>query len=321
MSEIPDRGGRPGNSAGDGDPSSSPAGPFALVRRTVAAFLEDDVGHWGAALAYYALISLAPLVVLGVTLFGRLGDTGEAEARILEQIRILAGPRAGEVAGTVLEEAGRFQLGSGGAVVTVAVLLFGATAVFANLQSVLNRIWGVRPEGPFLRELIRTRMAAFLMVLSLGGILVLSAAAGTVLSWLGPLLDPLQSALPFVHLAELLASVLLLWLFVSATFVILPAVEIHWRDVWVGSLATAVILYVGKYGLSAFLARNAFASMYGAAGSLFLGLMWIYFSAQAFFLGAEFTQVWAHERGRMIRPGDHAVRTKVIEAEGNGGER
>jgi membrane protein len=283
--------------------------------------VEDDVSHWGAALAYYALISLAPLVVLGMTLLGRLGATAEAGAWILDQVRILAGPRARDVVGTVLEEAGHFQMRSGGAIVTLAVLLFGATAVFANLQSVLNRIWGVRSEGPFLKELVRTRMAAFLMVLSLGGILIVSAAAGTVLSWLGPLLDPLQSALPFVQLAELFASVLLLWLFVVATFVILPAVEIHWRDVWVGSLATAVALYVGKYGLSAFLARNAFASLYGAAGSLFLGLIWIYFSAQAFFLGAEFTQVWAHGRGRLIQPGDHAVRTKVVEAGGNGGDR
>jgi membrane protein len=321
MTETRDRGGRPGHPAGDEDRSPPLAGFFALPRRTVEAFLEDDVSHWGAALAYYALISLAPLVVLGVTLLGRLGATAEAEAWILDQVRILAGPRAMDVVGTILEETGQFQMGSGGAVVTVAVLLFGATAVFANLQGVLNRIWGVKPEGPFLKELVRTRVAAFLMVLSLGVILVVSAAAGTVLSWLGPLLDPLESALPFVHLAELFASVLLLWLFVTATFVILPAVDIHWRDVWVGSLATAGLLYVGKYCFSAFLARNAFASLYGAAGSLFLGLMWIYFSAQAFFLGAEFTQVWAHRQGRLIRPEGHAVRTKVVEAGENGGER
>jgi len=202
-------------------------------------------------------------------------------------------------------------MGSGGTILTLTLLLFGATAVFANLQGALNRIWGVKDDSPFIENVLRTRLAAFLMVLSLGGILLASAVISIVVAWLGPLLAPLQSALPFVQLAELITSVSLLWLFVAATFVILPDADIHWRDVWVGSLVTAGLLYLGKYGLSAFLARNAFASIYGTAGSVLLGLMWIYFSAQVFFLGAEFTQVWTHHRGRMIRPEGHAVRTSL----------
>lgn len=285
---------------------------WALVKETVLLFLEDNVIHWGASLAYYSLISLAPLLVLGLTVFGKVVGTGPAEGWILEQVQLLAGDRAVTMAQTVLREASRPDLGSLGAILTIGLLLFGATAVFNNLQGALNTIWGVKPGSHMVKNVLRTRLAAFLMVVSLGGLLVVSALVSTVLSWIGPLLDPVDSILPFVRLAELVTSVLLLWLFVAATFRVLPDVEISWKDVWMGSLSTAVLLYVGKVGLSTFLAHSARASMYGAAGSLFLLLMWVYFSAQVFFLGAEFTQVWARQQGRDIRPKSYAYRAETV---------
>ena len=299
--------------ADGGEENSARAkGPLVLLKDTVAAFLKDDVIHWGASLAYYSLISLGPLVVLAMTIFGKAVGTGEAEDWILRQVELLAGPRGMELARTVLEEASRPDLGSVGAILTIALLLFGATAMFSNLQGALNRIWGVAAGSGMIKNILRTRVAAFFMVLALGGILIISVVVSTAVSWLGPLIDPLESVLPFVRLAESVTSILLLWIFVAAAFQILPDVKIHWRDVWVGALATAVVLYVGKYALAAFLARNAFASMYGTAGSLFLVLMWIYFSAQVFFLGAEFTQVWARYRGRRIHPESYAFRTKTV---------
>jgi membrane protein len=293
-------------------------GLFSLLKDTATAFLKDDVIHWGASLAYYSLISLGPLVVLAMTIFGKAVGTGEAEDWILEQVHLLAGPTGMELARTVLEEASRPDLGSAGAILTIALLLFGSTAMFANLQGALNRIWGVAAGSGMIKNILRTRIAAFFMVLALGGILILSVVVSTVVSWLGPLIDPIQSILPFVRVAEPVTSILLLWVFVAAALQILPDVKIHWRDVWVGAISTAVVLYVGKYALAAFLARNAFASMYGAAGSLFLVLVWIYFSAQVFFLGAEFTKVLAHHRGRRIRPEDYAFRTKTVKANEEG---
>lgn len=289
-------------------------GPLSLLKDTVTAFLKDDVIHWGASLAYYSLISLGPLVVLAMTIFGKAIGTAEAEDWILEQVNVLAGPRGMELAQTVLEEAGRPDLGSAGAILTIVLLLFGATAMFANLQGALNRIWGVEAGSGVFKKILRTRIAAFFMVLALGGILILSVVVSTVVSWLGPLIDPIESILPFVRVAEPVTSILLLWVFVAAALQILPDVKIHWRDVWVGAMSTAVVLYVGKHALAAFLARNAFASMYGTAGSLFLVLVWIYFSAQVFFLGAEFTKVRARHRGRRISPQDYAFRPKTVEA-------
>jgi membrane protein len=291
---------------------------LGVLKGTVLAFLEDDVIHWGASLAYYSLISLAPLVVLAMTIFGKVVGKGEAEQWILDQVQLLAGPRGQELASTVLARASQPELGSWGAILTVGLLLFGATAVFTNLQGALNRIWGVKGGSPLIRNVARTRVASFTMVLCLGGLLVLSAVASTLMSWIGPLLDPIGTFLPLVRIGELFTSILLLWAFVAAAFKILPDVKVSWREVWIGALARALLLYLGKYALALFLARNAFASLYGTAGSLFLLLMWIYFSAQAFFFGAEFTQVWAHARGREIEPEDYAVRTRMVEVEDQG---
>ncbi|MEQ9399078.1 MAG: YihY/virulence factor BrkB family protein [Longimicrobiales bacterium] len=286
-----------------------------LLSRTVRGFIDDDAPRWGAALAYYTVVSLAPLVVLAVPVLGWILGQGSAETRVIEQAGLLAGPRAVEVARTILDEANGPGLGSWGAALTVLLFLFGATAVFSNLQDALNHIWSVRPSTGVVRNLVRSRATAVLMVLGLGVLTLASVVVGTVSGWVAPRIEILDGMLPVVWAADLLTSVLLLWLFVGAVFWVLPDVRIHWSDVWVGALATAVLLVVGRFALTAFLARNAMASMFGAASSIFLLLVWIYFSAQVFLLGAEFTQVWARASGRRIRPESYAKSFRVVEAD------
>lgn len=283
-----------------------------LTVDTLKAWLDDDAFHWGAAIAYYSMISLGPLIVLAVTLLGRLFGSGAVEQRVLEQVELLAGPRGVEVARTVLEQAARPEMSSVGAVLTIAILLFGATAVFVNFQNALNRIWAVQPKSGMLRNMLRTRLSAFLVVLALGALMVVSVVLGALIGWAGPLVEPIEAMLPFVKAADLVTSLILLWLFVGALYWILPDAKISPRDVWVGALVTAILLVAGKYALSAFLARNAFASMYGTAGSILLLLLWIYYSAQVFFIGAEFTQVWARKRGREIEPESYAARMEIV---------
>lgn len=294
---------RPARDGGSGSP-----GVRDLAVGTFKAWIDDDAVHWGAAIAYYSMVSLAPLVVLAMSILGKVLGTGAAERRVLDQVEILAGPRGAELARTVIEGAARAELGSLGAVLTAVLLLFGATAVFVNLQGALNRIWSVRPRTGALRNMVRTRVAAFFMVLLLGGLMLVSVVVGTAVGWAGPLLAPLESILPMVRVADLLTSLLVLWIFVALVFQVLPDAKIAWRDVWVGGLVTAGLLVAGKHLLAVFLARNALASMYGAAGSIFLLLLWVYYSAQVFFLGAEFTQVWAEARGREIQPEGYATR-------------
>lgn len=287
-------------------------GFFDLLGRTFRAWVDDDAVHWGAAIAYYTVVSLAPLVVLAMTILGNLLGSGAAERRVLDQVELLAGPRGSELARIVIEEAARPQMGSWGATLTAGLLVFGATAVFVNLQGALNRIWGVRPRTGALRNMLRTRVTAFLMVVLLGGLMLVSVVVGTAVGWAGPMLAPLQSILPMVRVADLLSSLLVLWVFVALVFLVMPDVKIDWQDVWVGALVTAGLLVLGKHVLAAFLARNAFASMYGTAGSIFLLLLWVYYSAQVFFLGAEFTQIWAQARGRDLEPEGYATRVERV---------
>lgn len=285
------------------------------MTRTVKEWQQDDAISWGAAIAYYSVISLAPLVVLATTVLGHVVADDRAERWIVEQVEILAGAQAAEVTWTVLDETSRLDLTSLASILTVLLLLFGATAVFANLQRALNRIWAVEPRSGFIRDLVRTRVSAFVTVLAFGGLIVLTVIIGAVVGWLGPLVEGLTPYLPVVRIADMLASVLVLWVAVGAVFWVLPDVRISWRDVWVGALVTAVLLALGKLALASFLARNAVASMYGTAGSILLLLLWVYYSAQVFFLGAEFTKVWAYERGREITPEHYAVRlTRFVEA-------
>jgi membrane protein len=145
--------------------------------------------------------------------------------------------------------------------------------------------------------------------------MVVWVVVGAVVGWAGPLLEPVERVLPFVRVVDVLTSLVLLWLFVGFVFKVLPDAVISWRDIWFGSLVTAGLLVLGKELLALFLARNAFASMYGTAGSLLLLLLWVYYSAQVLFLGAEFTQVWAEHRGRGILPETYAVRVERVRSE------
>ena len=283
-----------------------------LARQTVVEWQEDDAIRWGAAIAYYSVVSLAPLVVLAVTVLGQVVEDERAARWILDQVALLAGPQAVDVARGVIEQTGQLEIASLGGVLTVLLLVFGATAVFANLQRALNGIWAVEPRSGVLRNLVRSRIAAFATVLLLGGLIALSLVLGTVLGWIRPLLEPVEQLFPLLWVADLLTSLLLLWVAVTAVYWVLPDVKISWRDVRIGAFVTAVLLVLGKLALSSFLARNASASLYGTAGAIFLLLLWVYYSAMVFFLGAEFTQVWARERGRQIMPEDYAVRVETV---------
>lgn len=283
-----------------------------LARRAVARWIEDGALQWGAAIAFYSIISLGPLVVLGLTaLEGIFGDD-DAERRILEQVDLLIGPQAVEVTETLLESTGGLDALSAGAFLSGVLLLVGATAVFVNLQRALNRIWEVQPARGMVQNLVRSRVAAFSMVLLLGGLVLTSMLLGALLGWIAPLVPALDRSLILLRLTDAATSLLLLWIFVSASFWLLPDVRISWRDVRLGALFTAVLLLLGRVGISAFLARHAFASAYGTAGSIFLMLLWIYYSAHVFLLGAEFTQVWALEQGRPIEPEPYAERVRQV---------
>lgn len=286
---------------------TGPGRALRLVRETFHEWVADDAIQWGAATAYYTVVSLAPLVVLAVSALGQVVDDELARRWILDQVYVLVGPQAVDVAGAVLEEAGRLELASLGAVLTLLLLVFGATAVFANLQRALNQIWGVKLRAGALRNLVRNRVAAFGAVVALGGLVILSVILGSILVWMRPVFSSVEAYFPLLQLAEFLSSLAVLWVAVGAVFWVLPDVRMSWRDVWIGALVTAVLLVAGKLALSGLVGLSASASMYGAAGAIFLLLLWVYYSAQVFFLGAEFTKVWARARDREFTPESYAA--------------
>lgn len=267
------------------------------------------VFHWGGALAYYALFSLTPLLLLGVTGAGWLLGREATRTRAVEQAAEWLGPNAEQVVREVLEQVSLLTFDSVLIIPTVLILLLGATAVFANVQAALNDIWGLEARSGAVKNLIRTRLMSLLMILVLGGAVILSVFLSTVSQVLLPYLpETLADTLRLGQLVDVGVSLAVLWFLLTMTFTILPDARLAWKDVWVGAGFTAVLLYLGKALLGIYFGHASLGSAFGAAGSVFSLLVWIYYSAQIFFLGAVFTRVWADQHGARVRPEPYAVR-------------
>jgi membrane protein len=280
-----------------------------IAWRTLEHWLGGGIMHWGASLSYYTLFSMAPLLVFFTGIAGMLFDASATQAEILSQLRTVLGSRGADIAATVLRQASFPGFGSFASVLTLLLSIVGATAVFNNLQGALNEIWGVKPVTGTVRNALRTRLISFLMILMTGGLIIVFFVFSTAASVMMPFIEArLPSGSLLVKAVDFTLSTAILWLAFAAIYRWLPDVEIAWRDVAAGALTTAVLFVVGKILIGAFLGGRDIGSVFGAAGSLFAVMVWIYYSAQIFLIGACFTQVWAHSRGRSIRPATYAGR-------------
>jgi membrane protein len=297
---------------------SYPKGVVALFKNTAREWIEDKCPQLGAALAYFTVFSLAPLVLVLLAVFGLIfGSSDQARQKITEQLRYLIDPSGIKVIQDIAANASKPQSGILATTIGVIVGLFGASGVFGQLQDALNTIWGVKPKpGGGLLGFIRTRFLSFAMV---GGVCFLLLASLTVESLLRGLNDYLKSMLPGGHILALalflffdLAVIVLLF---AMIFRYLPDAKIAWRDVWVGATLTAVLFVMGKFVLGLYLGSGAAGSAYGAASSLITLLLWIYYAAQILLFGAEFTQVYANTYGTHVEPQEHAVKVERTEIE------
>lgn len=280
-----------------------------ILHETFFTWLTGDVIHWGAALAFYALLSLGPVLILLVGISGLVLDARTAGATIVSELRPVLGARGATVAHTILREGSFPGFGSLPALGSLALLLITSTALFANLRGALNAIWSVRPVTGTLRNVLRDRLAAFIMILIVGALLLASVVLGAATAVLAPYLKSwIPGGTLLVHVLAFAVSTGVLWLACAATFRVLPDGRVAWPDVWVGALATALLFVIGKFLIGLYLAHSNLASPYGAAGSVFLFLVWVYYSAQIFIFGATFTAAWARARGRSIRPKSYAAR-------------
>ena len=281
---------------------------WQLVRTTIADWNEDKVPRLGAALAFYTALSIAPLVVLSLRLASVFFDDKAATGQLRGQMQGLVGEAGATAIEQMIAGSNKTEEGVWVTVLGVATLLFGASGVFGQLQDSLNTIWEVQPKpGRGWMGMIRDRFLSFSMVLGVAFLLLVSLLVSTVLSALGATLDVLPDSLHFVsHIVDGLISIVVFTGLFGLMFKMLPDVEMSWRDVWIGAALTAVLFFVGKLAIGLYLGHSAMASSYGAAGSFVVLLVWVYYAAQVFFLGAEFTQVYANEYGSRIVPAENA---------------
>jgi membrane protein len=280
---------------------------FGVFKEAARDFKKDDAMSYGAGLAFYTALSLSPLVVLLMWIAGSLGES--TQQQLMSEVMGLVGAQAGEAVKTVAESAeSKPSIGNVAGLASIAVLIFSATGVFAQLQHALNVIWEVEPKpGGGIKSFLRTRLLSLGMLATIGFLLLVSLLVSTVLSAaIGAFGNALPGADILWRLVELGASILIFTLIFGAIFKVLPDVKIGWRNVVVGALITAVLFTIGKTLIGIYLGRSSMASAYGAAGSLLVLLVWVYYSSLILFFGAEVTQVWASRHGSEIAPDEHA---------------
>ena len=278
---------------------------WELISRTYSEWKDDKVSRLAAALAYYTVFSIAPLLVISLAAAGLVFGAEAARNEVGAQLAGLLGPAAAQILEMTLASARRDESGGllAGAV-GLAALAYGASGVFAALQDALNTIWEVRPKpGLGWAYSIRIRLVSFAMVLVIAFLLMVSLVISAGLAALGSHLGGDTAVWQWINIAISIAVFTLLF---AMMYRFLPDVRIGWPDVWIGAAITAVLFSLGKFLIGVYISRSSVASVYGAAGSLVVLLVWVYYSAQLVFFGAEFTQVYARRSGRYIEPSPHA---------------
>jgi len=295
---------------------------FGLLKQTFSEWLEDKAPQLGAALAYYTVFSLAPLVLVLLAIVGLIfhNDPGGVWNKITEQMSYFLDKSAVEVVQNIAQKAAQPNKSLLATIIGILLALFGASGVFGQLQDALNTIWGVKAKpGGGVLSFLRSRFLSFAMV---AGVCFLLLVSLTLESMLKGFSHYIQRALPggiviamAVYWIFDLAIVILLF---AIIFKFLPDAKIQWRDVWIGAAMTAIFFAIGKWALGLYLGSGSAASAYGAASSLITLLLWVYYSSQILLFGAEFTQVYASQAGRGIAPDEHAIRVETKEVKSRG---
>lgn len=284
-----------------------------MLKQAFQEWNQDKASQLAAALAYYTIFSLAPLLILAIAVAGLFFDSDAVRDQLMSQVESLIGGTGADFVRTVLDNANQPGQNSGwiASGLSIVLLLVGATGVLAQLQLALNAIWNIeaRPDkGVF--NLIRARVLSLGMIIVIGFLLLVSLVVSSVIAgfsgYLYTLAPGLDALVQFLNFAVGFGMVTLLF---AAMFKYLPDAVIAWRDVWFGAAATAVLFSIGKYLIGLYLGNSSFGSSYGAAGSVIILLVWVFYSAQILFYGAELTQVYSRRFGSKIRPSENAVST------------
>ncbi len=273
-----------------------PKALFALVKRTLSGFSGDNAASMGAALAFYSLLSMAPLLVIVIAIAGIVIGQDQARDLLLTQLTGLLGDTGAQGVSEMLNAASRQKDGIIQASVGVVALLFGATTVLAELQDDLDRIWKCEaPKSSGAWGWLRRRFITFGLIVVLGFLLLVSLVVSAAVSYMGAAWFGGSEAMG--HVLEFVGSIIVMSGLFALTFKILPSRRIPWGDVLLGSVITAFLFEIGKFLIGLYLGKSAVASNFGAAGTVVVAILWVYYSAQIFFFGAELTRAYSTSHG------------------------
>jgi membrane protein len=287
----------------------SPKRLVSMLKETASSWMEDNALRLSAALAYYSIFSIAPLLVISIGLAGLIFGGDAVRGHLDTQLEGYLGPKAAEVVQSMVQGASNRGGGIMATVTGFVMLFIGASGVFGQLKDALNCVWEVkRKPGGGIGQFIRERLASFSMVLVIGFLLLTSLVLTTVIAaFTGYLGNSMALGGFLANVLSFAVSMGVVSLLFAFIFKVLPDAEVQWSNVWVGAVATALLFEMGKFGLSYYLGRESTSSPFGAAGAVVLLLLWVYYTSCILLFGAEFTQVYAKATGHVITPSANAV--------------
>lgn len=290
----------------------NPKGIWNFIKEVFGKFIVDKGPKLGASLSFYTIFSLAPLMIIAISLAGFIFGEEAARGQLFYQIRDLIGDDGAQVLQTALKNTQYSWEGIVTVIISLVTMLIGSTVVFVELQESLDMIWKVKPKPGYniIKGIIKDRLKSFAVVVATGFLLLVSLLVNALISGLNNFVSEQFFTIPIgtLNLANNFLSFIVIFILFMMIFKFLPDVNIEWRHVWVGALVTALFFVIGKYLIGIYLGNSSLSSTYGAFGSLVVFLLWVYYSAQILFLGAEFTQVYANKYGEGIMPKRHFMK-------------
>ncbi len=289
---------------------------FDFIKKVYFSYLEDKAMAWAAAVAYFTTFSIAPMLLIAISVAGLFYESQDVRGEIFNQIESLLGPEGASAIQTMISAASREGGGILGTIIGFLILAWTSSSVFRYLQLALDQIWHVDQKEGNIKTFAKARAISFGMVLTIGFILLVSLIISAVLSafW-GRVDNYLPFSSTFIAGMDFIVSLLIITLLFAALFKILPHADLQWKHVWFGGFVTAALFVIGKTAIGFYIGQSDLASSYGSVGSLIIILIWVFYSAQIFFFGSEITKVYVQKKGQIITPSSDAVKIERVEKE------
>lgn len=291
---------------------------WEVLKKSFKGFSNDRITKMSSSLSYYTIFSMAPLLIIIISLSGLFLGQDAAQGKIYDQLSDFIGSNAASQLQTMIQNASLSGKSKFAAIIGIATLIVGATTVFAQIQDTINYIWGIKPKPKKgWLNFLKNRFLSFSVIIGLAFLLLVSLTLSTIVDTFSASLKAHfpQITVVLLYVINTVITLLLTTLIFGTIFKVLPDAKIRWRDVITGAITTAVLFMLAKFGISFYISKSNVGSTYGAAGSLVILLLWVYFSAMILYFGAEFTKAYAVEFGAAIHPDDYAVTTKIVEVE------